>query len=39
MFRCLVDSVADSVNVYGLKYIVDNYKDSMRVLTGDILGK
>lgn len=30
--------VADSVNVYGLKYTIDNYSDSMRVLTGEILG-
>lgn len=26
------------MNVYGLKYTIDNYSDSMRVLTGEILG-
>ena len=35
----LSNCVADSVNVYGLKYTIENYSDSMRVLTGEILGE
>ena len=37
-FNALSNWVADSVNVYGLKYTIDNYGDAMRVLTGEILG-